>query len=106
MDSKQFEHLGDGIRVTLQQEGDLGLPAIAATALREWERPTELDFTSIAEFLRGTDVEQQPGLGFSDLPLVVYCCEELYIEALVWTEASTTIHQHARSRRSDRDPSG
>src|SRR5262245_29195100 len=98
MNFQQFQILGDEIHAELSRRNfdEHALPDIAADALTR----VELDaarLDQLAEFLIGTNIEQQPSLQFSNLPPVVYRCEDFYIELLVWIDATTTIHQHAFS---------
>jgi hypothetical protein len=72
-------------------------PDIAAEALARVELEGDFEFDQIADFLITTKIPQQPSLEFSNLPPVVYRCEEFYIELLIWMEATTEIHQHGFS---------
>ena len=99
MNFKQFAALGETIRRRLFQANDdeCQLAPIAASALSCAKLETDFDLGAIAEFLRTTQIKQQPGTTFSNLPPIVYRCDSFYIELLVWTEASTTVHEHAFS---------
>src|SRR5262249_6236027 len=48
-------------------------------------------------FLLDTKIRQQPETGFSNLPVTVYRGDAFHLELLVWTRASTSVHQHGFS---------
>lgn len=99
MNFDQFETLGDQIRAELSvAHGDYAkLPGIAASALRNAELDDAVDLRSLARFLVETKVKQQPGTYFSNLPPVVYRCDDFHIELLFWANATAHIHQHGFS---------
>ena len=99
MDFRQFQLLGGEIRSKLQQADfdELTLPELAAEALAKADLDTDFQLDDVAEFLLTTNIAQQPALRFSNLPPVVYRCDDFYIELLIWMDATTVIHQHAFS---------
>ena len=99
MNFQQFQILGDEIHAKLKSSGfnEEAFPDIAAEALAHVELEGDFELQQIADFLITTKIPQQPSLEFSNLPPVVYRCEEFYIELLIWMDATTTIHQHAFS---------
>ena len=99
MNFPQFQLLGEEIHAKLKRRSfdEKALPAIAAEALSCIELESDFQLDQLAEFLITTKIEQQPSLEFSNLPLIVYRCEEFYIELLIWMDATTAIHQHAFS---------
>ena len=99
MNFQQFQILGDEIHAKLKSSGfnEEAFPDIAAEALAHVELEGDFELQQIADFLITTKIPQQPSLEFSNLPPVVYRCEEFYIELLIWMDATTSIHQHAFS---------
>src|SRR5208283_3593659 len=91
--------LGEEIHAKLKRRSfdEKALPAIAAEALSCIELESDFQLDQLAEFLITTKIDQQPSCGFSNLPPIVYRCEEFYIELLIWMDATTTIHQHSFS---------
>jgi hypothetical protein len=95
----QFRRLGDDIRAELSKThwDEKALPDIAAVALERTDLEFDFELGPLSDFLITTTIKQQPDNAFSNLPLVVYKCEDFYIELLVWTNSTTAIHQHAFS---------
>lgn len=71
-------------------------PAIAETALAGLD-PPDFSLGSIGAFLRDTPVVQQPQTRFSNLPVTLFVGNGFYLELLVWTRGTTSIHQHGFS---------
>lgn len=71
-------------------------PAISAERLGSAVLDGEIPFAEIIERL--TDAEtallQEPELGFSDLPLVVFRGAFFRLQVLLWTSGSMAVHQH------------
>jgi hypothetical protein len=99
MNFQQFQILGEEIHAKFKSRNcdEQMLPGLAAEALARVNLDADFRLDQLADFLIATKIEQQPSLHFSNLPPVVYRCEDFYIELLVWTEATTTIHQHGFS---------
>lgn len=73
------------------------LPEIAASELELAHFEVEFSAAEIVDFFWKSEVPQQAELMFSNLPLTLYRSKSFYIEALVWTTSTTTIHQHGFS---------
>jgi hypothetical protein len=103
MNFQQFQVVGDEIHARLKSSGfnEEAFPEIAAEALARVELEDDFELDQIADFLLTTKIAQQPASGFSNLPPIVYRCEEFYIELLIWMEATTSIHQHGPGRAPD-----
>lgn len=71
-------------------------PKIAASALSDFD-PPHFDPVELGRHLLHTPVVQQPQTRFSNLPLMLYRAEGFYLELLVWTKGTTSIHQHGFS---------
>lgn len=99
MNFRQFENLGDELyrAFSARRFDEQAFPALAAELLARAELEPDFQFGELVEFLMNTRIRQQPSLGFSNLPLVVYRRDDFHIELLIWTEATTTIHQHGFS---------
>jgi predicted metal-dependent enzyme (double-stranded beta helix superfamily) len=74
---------------------DAALPRIAADALAKFDLQLGFDLQEIAAFLASTTVRQQSSQVFSDLQLTLYQRPYFYIEILIWSHATTSVHQHA-----------
>lgn len=76
-----------------------GLPEVAEKALLDVELPGGLDGASVLRFAaRCADLpEQQRHDRFGQPPLILYRADDFYIQALVWMEGSTEIHDHGFS---------
>ena len=98
MNGRQFTMLGEEIRAEFKSRNfdEKALPDLAAGALARANLKIDFRPDQLAEFLIATNIEQRPSQ-FSNLPLVVYCSDEFYIELLIWTEGTTLIHQHGFS---------
>ena len=99
MNFQQFQILGEEIHANLKHNSfdEQAFPAIAAEALSRIDLQNDFQLDQLAEFVITTKIKQQPSLAFSNLPPIVYRCEEFYIELLIWMDATTAIHQHAFS---------
>jgi len=97
--SEKFTKLGSKVDALYRRcnYNQADLPAIAADALTEFESDLCFDALTIAEFLSETNIAQQPRLRFSDLPITVFRNREFYIEVLIWTHSTTSVHQHSFS---------
>lgn len=73
------------------------LPEIAAAALENFDEIDGVGLETLASFLEDTRLAQQAKNPFSDLPLTVFRSRDFYIELLVWSRATTAIHQHGFS---------
>jgi hypothetical protein len=72
------------------------LPAIAARQLRESGVLHQVELRDIAEWLVCTDKPVPQSLReFGQPPITLYSSEHFYIEALVWLDSTTAIHQHS-----------
>ena len=71
------------------------LPQIASRRLADMPISFDLDLGAIARHVVTTNVPQMAFMNFSDMPTTLYACNEFYIELLLWSNSSTTIHQHA-----------
>lgn len=91
-----IESLGRGVAVALgRANGDLRtLPEIAESALEDFSALDGVDLATLVDFLEQTNLRQQAKNPFSDLPLTVWHSRDFYIELLVWSHATTAIHQH------------
>lgn len=98
MDSllKSVDLLGRQIESELRvANGDLRqLPEIAACALADFSDLDGVSLGALAKFISQTSIPQQPKNPFSDLPVTIYTSRDFYIEILVWSHATTAIHQH------------
>ena len=96
---KEFQTLGHKVRQAWRKHdfNELEFPRIAAEAAASFDLQFEFDPSGIAEFLNNTTIRQQPTNTFSNLPITVYRDDDFYIELLVWTQATTEIHEHAFS---------
>lgn len=94
-----FLPLGEQVEADYRRHNynETDLPAIAAAALDKFDNQFSFDAAAIAAFLATTPLPQQPKLGFSNLPITVFRRREFYIEILVWTQATTAVHQHGFS---------
>ena len=99
MNFDQIHILGEAVRTALGRANhdERKLPEIAASELEHAALDTDFDLVQVAKFLLETQIKQQPDLHFSDLPLVLYRCQDFYIEMLIWVAGSTSIHQHGFS---------
>ena len=99
MNFQQFAILGEEIHAEFKRRNfdEQALPDLAAGALARANLEADIRLDQLAEFLIATNIEQQPSLQFSNLPLIVYRCDEFFIQLLIWTEATTSIHQHGFS---------
>ncbi|MGB5136343.1 MAG: hypothetical protein WBN89_14335 [Prochlorococcaceae cyanobacterium] len=93
----RIQCLGDQLEAAYHRcnYDDAALPALAADLLADFDAETEFDPRSIAAFFAQTRVRQQTDLRFSNLPVTLYRHREFYIEILVWSHASTAVHQHS-----------
>ena len=98
MNFDQIRILGEAVRAALGRANhdERKLPEIAASELAHAALDTDFDLGQVAKFLLETQIKQ-PDSNFSDLPVVLYRCQDFYIEMLIWVVASTSIHQHAFS---------
>jgi hypothetical protein len=96
---KSFQDLGRRIRDEWRRRDfdELALPALAASAAKDFEVDFEFSVEELAQFFSRTSVRQQVSNTFSNLPITVYRETGFYIELLVWTQATTEIHEHAFS---------
>lgn len=94
---KSIELLGDQVAASLRlANGDLRrLPEIAEETLGDFDSLDGVDLNALVEFLERTPLRQQSKSPFSDLPVTVFQARDFYIELLVWSHATTAIHQHA-----------
>ena len=76
---------------------DREFPKVAEACLASWTPPAAFTLADAANYLLTTPVKQQPGTAFSNLPITVFHSSDFYLECLVWTDATTNIHQHAFS---------
>jgi hypothetical protein len=92
-----FSALGQRVRSEWRRHDfdESALPAIAAGAARDFDTDFEFAVEQIAEFLERTAIRQQVSNNFSNLPITVYRDQDFYIELLIWTQATTEIHEHA-----------
>lgn len=97
--AQQFQALGQQVRQAWREHdfNELEFPRIAAESAAGFELAYEFDAIETADFLSQTGIQQQPTNTFSNLPITVYRDENFYIELLVWTQATTEIHEHAFS---------
>lgn len=95
MDFRKFEELGSEIDAAWQRVGrdEHQFPEIALAALRSFQ-PPRLNVEDLGRFLLTTKVRQQPQTKFSNLPVMLFRGDGFHLEILVWTKATTTIHQH------------
>ncbi len=98
MDFGRYEALGRRIDAAWQRadRDERRFPAIACEALTAFE-PDGFDLGDIGRFLLDTAIPQQPETRFSNLPVMLYCGDGFYLELLVWTRSTTSLHQHAFS---------
>ena len=73
------------------------LPGIAEAALVQFSDLDGVEIATLADFLQETRLPQQARNPFSDLPLTLFRSRDFYIELLVWSNATTAIHQHGFS---------
>ena len=94
-----FQALGEQVEKEFRRFNydDQSFPQIAESALTNWQPDLEFDLKGLGSFLLTTMIKQQPESLFSNLPVTVYRSTEFFIECLIWTDATTTIHQHAFS---------
>lgn len=99
MDFSHFVALGDDLQSRFRRlnHDELAFSKLAAEVLTGYHQPFEWNPEAIARFLTSTTVAQDPNFEFSNLPVIVYRCPEFYIELLVWTSGTTSIHQHSFS---------
>ena len=99
MDFDVFQSLGEQVEKEFRRcnYNDQSFPQIAESALTDWQPDLEFDLKRLGSFLLTTMIKQQPKSSFSNLPVTVYRSTEFYIECLIWTGATTSIHQHAFS---------
>ena len=99
MDFDVFRALGEQVEKEFRRFNydDQSFPQIAESALTNWQPDLEFDLKGLGSFLLTTMIKQQPESLFSNLPVTVYRSTEFFIECLIWTDATTTIHQHAFS---------
>ena len=95
----QFTALGEQVETQYRRcnYNPADLPAIAAEALAQFDGGFTFDTAAIAAFFAATSIPQQPRLRFSDLPVTVFRQREFYIEILIWTNSTTSVHQHGFS---------
>lgn len=95
----QFTALGEQVESQYHRcnYNSADLPAIAAEALAHFEGEFAFDAADIAAFFATTSILQKPGSRFSDLPVTVFRQREFYIEILIWTKSTTSVHQHGFS---------
>ena len=95
----QFTALGEQVETQYRRcnYNPADLPAIAAEALAQFDGEFSFDTAALADFFATTFIPQQPGLRFSDLPVTVFRQREFYIEILIWTKSTTSVHQHGFS---------
>ena len=88
--------LGERIAAALWEvNADLGkLPEIAERELADFEDVDGVALETLIDFLQWTTLRQQTKNPFSDLPLTIFRSRDFYIELLVWSNATTVIHQH------------
>ena len=95
-----FQKLGTTIDTVWKEKGydPIALPEIAVRELRASQLLTTLELRDIAEWLVRTDEPVKQNLrDFGQPPINLYVGEHFYIEALVWLDSSTAIHQHSFS---------
>src|SRR5215467_1763960 len=94
-----FRVLGEQVEKEFRRSNydDQSFPQIAESALTDWQPELEFDLEGLGSFLLTTTIKQQPKSSFSNLAVTVYRSNEFYIECLIWTDATTSIHQHAFS---------
>lgn len=73
------------------------LPKIAEAALTKFNQLDGVDLKALVSYLEDGSVPQQGHNPFSDLPVTVFRSRDFYIELLVWSHATTSIHQHGFS---------
>ena len=97
--SKPFTALGEYIRDRYRtcNYNQADLPVVAAEALAQFDSEFTFDAASIGAFFSTTPIRQQPQLPFSNLPITVFRHRDFYIEILVWTNSTTSVHQHSFS---------
>jgi len=96
---KEFQALGRHVHEAWRKKdfAELDFPQIAANAAANFDVGFAFSPVEVAGFLGNTTIRQQPTNTFSNLPITVYRHEKFYIELLVWTQATTEIHEHAFS---------
>lgn len=94
----RYHELGQRIEAEWRQAGmdARSFPAIAMAALSGFD-PPDFDLAGVGLLLRETTVAQQPQTRFSNLPVTLFVGEGFYLELLVWTRGTTSIHQHGFS---------
>lgn len=99
MNFQQIQDLGDEIHAKLRKANfdEAAFPEIAAESLVNADLDTEFQLDQVARFLVNTKIRQQRSVRFSNLPSIVYRCDDFHIELLVWIDATTSIHQHSFS---------
>lgn len=98
MDLPRYRELGQRIEAQWASAGrDVRqFPAIAEHALTALDAGN-FSLDAIGAFLVETTVVQQPATKFSNMPVTVFTGDGFYIEMLVWTKGTTSIHQHGFS---------
>src|SRR5438132_973004 len=72
---------------------------IACDALKERDLPARVSTERIFRWfaLSPQIAHQPPHFSFGEPSIQLYCGRRFYIEALFWTEGTTSIHQHSFS---------
>ncbi len=98
MDFQKYETLGRRIDAAWHRahRDEKQFPAIASEALAAFQ-PEAFDLQEVGRFLFTTSIPQQPATRFSNLPVTMYRGDGFHLELLIWTQATTSIHQHAFS---------
>ncbi len=97
MNSNLYKSLGEEIEKTYRKVDydEDSLPEISAERLSRLDIDFEFSLESIGDYLCNTSVQQTPELRFSNLPIVMYHGKFVEVSLYVWTDSSTSIHQHA-----------
>ncbi len=96
-----FQDFGDTINRTWRRHGydEKDLPAIACDAIASSNILPIVDVQEVVNAAAtGSSLDgYQMVSEFSDLPYVVYRHSRFFVEVLVWTNGTTTVHDHAFS---------
>lgn len=94
----RYQELGRRIDAAWDRVGrDVSMfSGIAEAALSDFD-PPGFCIDEVGRFLLETDIVQQPQTKFSNLPVTLHVGEGFYLELLVWTRSTTSIHQHGFS---------
>ena len=92
----KVEELGRQVESDLKRaNADLRkLPEIAEWRLSNFDAVDGLALKNLVDFLEITNLPQQTKNLFSDLPVTVFRARDFYIELLLWSHVTKTIHQH------------